>query len=145
MCRKCAELDGEGSCAIDNTPYEIGFDPVIGRITCQYNTTPCARHLCTCDEQLAFDLAANWSALNSAIMLINGFDHAATCLPKPPSGGSCAAHPATEEITTQCCGSYPNRFPFNNKGGCMSCCAGVTFNIYNHDCCGDTIASFGSC
>ena len=58
-------------------------------------------------------------SLDTTKMLPNGFDYDSRCVaePKPTgsgNGGACAA--ATGEPTTQCCGTFPNRFPFNDKG-----------------------------
>ena len=52
-------------------------------------------------------------------MATNGFDYGGTCVPEPKptgsgNGGTCAA--AMGEPTTQCCGIFPNRYPFNDKG-----------------------------
>ena len=57
--------------------------------------------------------------MDTTKMLPNGFDYDSQCVaePKPTgsgNGGACAA--ATGEPTTQCCGTFPNRFPFNDKG-----------------------------
>jgi len=147
MCRSCAEIDGAGSCGIDETPYEIGFNPATNRIDCGANTTPCQSQLCSCDEALAFSFADLWDTINDEFM--GEFDHAANCLPKVTVtsgvGGSCAEHEQTEEVATVCCGEYPSRFPYNNKGGCTSCCGAKTYNVYNKSCCDDTIQSFGTC
>ena len=45
-CRSCAGIDSGGDCAIDQTPYEIGFEPATQRIDCDSNKTPCATQLC---------------------------------------------------------------------------------------------------
>lgn len=149
MCRSCAQIDGGGSCQIDDTPYEIGFSPETGRIDCFANPTACANQLCTCDEALAYTLSTLWEEFDTELMAGNGFDHAESCSPKPvvPTGGngSCAAHEATEPAAQVCCGEYPTRFPFNNKGGCISCCGAKTYNIYNKSCCDNTIQNFGNC
>ena len=147
MCRSCAEIDGAGSCEIDNTPYEIGFNPTVGRIDCSANP-PCAERLCSCDEALGFALAGLWEEFDDANKMAEGFDHAASCQPKVTTGGgggTCGEYENTEEVATKCCGAYPSRFPYNNKGGCISCCATKTYNVYKMSCCDNTVQSFGTC
>ena len=148
MCRSCIEMDGDGSCEMENFRYQMGVS-LENRLTCDGNWIstefPCALHLCSCDEALANTFTSLWEEFDTELTTVNGFDHAASCLPKPTSGGSCAAHAATETVAQVCCGEYPTRFPFNNKGGCMSCCGAKTYNIYNHSCCDDTIQNLGNC
>lgn len=148
QCRECAEMDGGGECQIDDTPYEVGFDNVSKLITCAANT-PCAASICSCDEMLARDLSDSYSSFTPELFLGEGFDHAAECVASPPkesSGpGKCSEYENLEAIATKCCGEFPTRFPYHNKGGCISCCGSQTYNIYRTSCCDGAIESLGLC
>ena len=127
-------------------PYEIGFDPVSGRIDCSPNETACARRVCSCDEQLAYSMTQMFQLFNPEYFDANGFDHAGSCVkpvPKPVMGTGQCDH--TEEVAMKCCGEYPYRFPFNNRGGCISCCGAKTFNINKKTCCSGALEALGMC
>ena len=47
-------------------------------------------------------------------------------------GNNLAQLPANE-----CCGNYPDRFPFNSENGTRGCCHGKTFDSANLMCCVD--------
>jgi len=45
----------------------------------------------------------------------------------------------------QCCGEYPERFPYQPKTG-KACCNGISYNSYVLECChGTTLRSIGTC
>lgn len=37
----------------------------------------------------------------------------------------------------QCCGSYPNKFPYRDQNGARQCCDSSVFNTATHQCCND--------
>ena len=41
QCRACTSLDFQ-TCNPNNIAYEVGFDPVINRISCQFNPSNCS-------------------------------------------------------------------------------------------------------
>ena len=81
-----------------------------------------------------------------------GFDHANQCRsqtteddndPTDDNGGSDDGPIVNEH---QCCGTYPNRFGFMDKGGERACCGEVTYNTNKLECCnGGFLGAIGSC
>ena len=48
--------------------------------------------------------------------------------------------------STQCCGEYPERFPYKNMGANRKCCGSTTFNPSVMECCsGNDIRHLGMC
>lgn len=48
--------------------------------------------------------------------------------------------------STQCCGEYPERFPYKNMGANRKCCGSTTFNPSVMECCsGNDIRNLGMC
>ena len=147
FCRTCAGIDDSG-CSADNTPYELDLDPESQRVTCgSAQNSLCARHICSCDEHLAHLLAKNWKSIDSTLYLSQGFDHTVKCVKSESSGGSsksCLASSGTAE--PECCGEYPNRFPYNSRGGCFECCNTKTYNVYERECCANgDVRKLGQC
>lgn len=56
----------------------------------------------------------------------NGFDPAVECIVKKNGGGP---------VNKQCCGEYPDRFPFKTVGGDRKCCGRRTYNSLTLKCC----------
>jgi len=56
----------------------------------------------------------------------NGFDPAVECIVKKSGGGP---------VNKQCCGEYPDRFPFKTVGGDRKCCGNRTYNSLTLKCC----------
>jgi len=100
----------------------------------------CRRAMCECDKRLAEDLRTHfdeWSVDNHKIQ--GNFNADVQCV-KNPSGGN-------NEGPIECCGDYPNRFPFSTQGGNRQCCssAGKTYNPTVNECCGDSVEGVGNC
>jgi len=158
QCRSCTTVDSvDASCDPNSTPYEVGFDPITMRIDCAFNPSDCAINSCKCDEQLAFELTAALDDMNTDFITNqdgSGFDHANQCKASSnggsnsPGGGNGGNGNGNNgaEATTQCCGSYPNRFTYSDKGGVTQCCGDATYNSNKHDCCNNSfLAGIGSC
>jgi len=99
----------------------------------------CRRAMCECDKRLAEDLRTHfdkWTVNNHKIQ--GNFDSDAECI-KQANGGN--------EGPIECCGEYPNRFPYSTQAGNRECCssAGKTYNPAVNECCQDTIAGIGNC
>ena len=67
--------------------------------------------------------------------LTNGFD-VGTC--------QVSGNHATNDAKT-CCGSYPNRYLFNNQLGMRGCCGDMLFDVTQMSCCADQTLAFGPC
>lgn len=61
----------------------------------------------------------------------NGFDTKTEC---PTSNGI--------KSEKECCGSYPNRYPFKSYGGARACCGSATYNADMYSCCSDGSIKF---
>ncbi|CAG5078609.1 Oidioi.mRNA.OKI2018_I69.PAR.g9033.t1.cds [Oikopleura dioica] len=137
-CTQCVAHDQSGStvnvegeqlaCNWENGRYEISFDSGTGRVKCGGNG-PCGTKLCTCDDELAFELAANFDLFETAHSSLRGFEFEDECLPSSPPNGT----GIRGEL--QCCGDYPNRFPYHDKNGGRDCCVDKVFNTDEKQCC----------
>jgi hypothetical protein len=59
----------------------------------------------------------------------------------PPETTLVAPLPAT-----QCCGAYPNRFPYKTQNGGRQCCVDTTYNPLLLECCASgSLANLGTC
>merc|ERR1712025_1028949 len=140
----------DASCNIENTPYEVGFSPTTGRVDCEVNPSTCQKQICLCDEKLSFSILEKIDQFNDAYFLKNAdFNHEAECVKAPSvnsgGNGACDAQETSDAGSMQCCGEYPERFPFNDKAGCISCCDGKTYNTHKKSCCDNSIKAFGMC
>lgn len=136
------------------------------------DATACAISNC---ENDAYFLRAIFSHmafnhLNSSLSVSFGFDTAYTCRGLLAASGTTAAPfapttvvettaapettavPATTSgIPTQdCCGAFPDRYPYRPQGGARACCAGaasaVTYNTATLECCaGGYTAAITTC
>jgi len=147
-CKECMDIDFEDTCDIDNVAYEVGMDPATGRIECSANVN-CPKARCECDEALAWGIIENWGDYNLENELQNGFDFDTACQPHPKNpnngggaGGSCDN---VGDNVRRCCGEYPQRFPYDDKAGCMQCCdaASKIYNVNRHGCCGGILGTVG--
>ena len=67
----------------------------------------------------------NWSGVNLEFAYSDKFVHSAHCLPDEDK---------KSKSSSECCGDYPSRYPFNRDFN-RSCCGGRTFNPIQYDCC----------
>jgi len=102
-------------------------------LTVNGGTQNCASLACGVEKQFALEIisikASNVPAELGTYKHDNGFDPIQNC---PVTRG-------VRNPDTQCCGDYPNRFPFKTLGNVRKCCnvggVGVTFNDAAWDCC----------
>jgi len=140
-CTQCVAHDQEGSlvtvsgeqvaCNWENGRYEISFDAGTGRVDCR-NNNGCGKKLCSCDDELAFEMANNFELFETAHSSLRGFEFADECLPSSPPPGQ---GPGRGDL--QCCGDYPARFPYHDKNGERDCCVDKVFNTAEKTCCND--------
>lgn len=160
-CMDC--LDYDFGC-ITETGYPIQYEPsapIGGRVQCDNPINgDCATNACKCDEQLAFTIASLWGQQDPQFFINDSeesFDYVNKCVAAPGTGGSGGAFGTggsggvsgteidnsgnsgtscgSDELSFQCCGTYPERFVFSNQGGCRGCCGAKTFNTDKQQCC----------
>jgi len=136
---QCAIIDSENQ-GIECSPWEIQYQPGSGvgaelRTTChERNADVCAAYACTVEGQFAdnafsFLLATGGGINYDQYGHSNGFDpaHDQGCPVKVGAKGYSAEK--------QCCGAYPQRFPFKTLDGERACCGGRTYNTALLNCC----------
>ena len=97
----------------------------------------CSRALCECDKKLAEDLRAEFYEWTHNNKQSEGFDKDTVCVNNGPGG-------KTGPI--ECCGKYPNRYPYASDGGFRDCCGQKTYSIENYECCEDEqVRAVGTC
>jgi len=108
----------------------------------------------------------SFNHLNSSLSVSFGFDTAYTCrgylantgTTAAPFAGTTAdpgttAPPATTAAVTtsgiptqDCCGAFPDRFPYRPQGGARACCNGATYSTATLECCsGGFTAAITTC
>lgn len=133
---ECAMRDAEeeGTTCI---PWEVSYQSAIGGGSLTIaeecaNVNPgnnCAARACTVEGGFVanmLDYFISGNVLDQSMRHENGFDHTTFCAPKRNGGG-----PTNKE----CCGNYPDRFPFKTRGGDRKCCGTRTFNALTLSCC----------
>merc|ERR1712117_99516 len=102
--------------------------------------------------------------LNSSLSVSFGFDAAYTCRGLLAGGTTVAPFAPTTVVETtalettavpettsgipaqECCGSFPDRFPYRPQGGARACCNGVTYSTATLECCsGGFTAAITTC
>ena len=128
-CNQCTTID-ESSCSGISEVYGSPiFDQSSKSYSCPGTSGSCGHHSCQCDVALAQDLSDLSEEYSDEYHNVKGyFDHTSQCY----AGGN--AGPRTID---QCCGEYPNRFPFSSENGNLGCCNGKTFDSANLMCCSD--------
>lgn len=130
-CHQCTAIDASHCLGMSQNYGQPVFDKASGSYECPGQPNTCDHNACSCDVQLAIDLAAlateHYDVKFNAVE--GGFDIAAKC----KAGGS--ANGAGQ--TDKCCGIYPLRFPFHSDGGARGCCNGKTYDTRNMICCSD--------
>jgi len=135
LCYRCADLDskgeGKGSCNAENISYSssIGINllgPLPFSITCHDPADSCEHRSCMCDSKFISDFITA-APTPEPMYKHPSFDFNASCTT------------VESHATRECCGSYPDRRPYNaDPNSSMECCHEVT--IYNTDyltCCVD--------
>jgi len=148
-CRECINLDFSSSSTDDIWAgfwnSWIDFDYESKRFVCQ-DTNDAHRARCKCDDALAYGIVENLGSFHSYYEVLNGFDFEMYCRPHPKNpnidNGTCGNDGDNQR---KCCGEYPQRFPYDDKAGCIQCCdaASATYNVHRHSCCGAVLGSVG--
>ena len=133
QCTKCIEMDK--ICHTDETgshssgEYDIKITKYDNSFTCNMNDDKCTRSYCQCDSHMVDELvtALKEDKLNRDYVHLFGRFSPDSC----QITGSGGANP------DQCCGEYPNRYPFVSRDGIHKCCGSKLFNSDYNDCCDD--------
>jgi len=150
-CMDCLIIDHE--CSIFPVAYEAGKDGN-GDVTCNNQANDmCAESACKCDDRLVQRISEQWFNKNAEFNIndsADSFDHESRCVaaapqPKPGNGNNQCENGVADAAKKQCCGTYPDRYPYSTSEGCRQCCGAKTFNVDKHQCCDNTLAAFGSC
>jgi len=140
LCYKCAKLDYGNQCK-DTVGYSYKGYEVNGerRIRCMDEQNTCRRAICECDRRLAMDLAKLEDTASMDFHSKYGtFNFQEQCVPQC-TGSSCPKW-------DQCCGDYPERFPYNSQDGAKQCCGQKTYYKSVLSCCqGDRLQPYGTC
>jgi len=141
---KSASFVGE-VCEPWNVEYNSGFDGGFGffgteeelGLACEQRnggTQNCAYQGCIIEGNFVRDIILEVT-VNGYYDLskkhTNGFEHSLEC---PHSEGGQAGR--------ECCGTYPNRFPFSTKRGSHGCCGQSVFDVNMFTCCSDFTVQF---
>jgi len=155
-CYECAKMDHEGrNCVADQVQYNyqlnVGADhngnsiecldePNSGKNGVWSEKFSCRRSICECDKKLAEDLREHfhvWTHENHQMQ--GSFNPPTQCLKQPGQGMGA-------EGTPECCGEYPNRFPYKTQEGARMCCGDKTYDSSLFECCSEnSIAALGTC
>merc|ERR1712048_393740 len=101
----------------------------------------------------------SFNHLNSSLSVSFGFDTAYTCRGLLAATGTTIAPFApttavetTAAVTTsgipsqECCGTFPDRFPYRTQGGGRACCNGATYSTATLECCANSFtAAISTC
>lgn len=155
-CYECAKMDHEGrNCVADQVQYNyklnVGADhngnsiecldePNSGKNGAWSEKFSCRRSICECDKKLAEDLREHFHVWTRENHQMQGtFDPPSQCLKSPGQGMGA-------EGTPECCGAYPNRFPYKTQEGARMCCGDKTYDSSLFECCSEnSIAALGTC
>merc|ERR1711912_5694 len=140
------------------------FDPATDYLAeCQAlnSNDACLASACAVDADFVRSVF-NFLADNQMDMTYSGFfgfdgsdgscvsQHVGTTAVVPPvfTQAPVTAQPGvTSPPITDCCGTYPTRYPFHTQNGNVRCCdnAGATYNQNVMECCGSSVALIGAC
>lgn len=113
-CYKCIRKDSAESCDPDNVEYIANYIPEENKFFCDaFENSSCENQACLCDVEVATQMFNGFTALDNSYVNVNGFDHAASCVPMTNSG----------KRDLDCCGTFPYRWTFNTDA--RECCSGV--------------------
>ena len=136
---ECAMRDAEeeGTTCI---PWEVDYIAAVGGMPSGLtieeecvNVNPpgnnCAVRACTIEGSFVanlLDAFMTGNGMDFSNKHSNGFKVKDSCVAKKAGGG-----PTNKE----CCGSYPDRFPYKTSGGNRKCCGNRTYNTLTLKCC----------
>merc|ERR1712117_162257 len=130
------------------------------------DATACAIANCENDAYFLREIFTHmaFNHLNQSLSVSFGFDTNAVCrgilaggttvAPFQPTTQvqTTAAATTTQAVTTSsipsqdCCGSFPDRFPYRPQGGARACCNGATYNTVTLACCANGLTqAIGTC
>merc|ERR1711953_886540 len=147
-CLRCARndaSDGGYSCNPKTDSYNAISGPNF-KVKCS-SANPgddCGTHMCTCSHNLISELLEfiwDQEPYDPSKLHSEGFDRAAEC----------PVAPGNHQTTTECCGTYPARVPYNsaNKNCCTVQATGEQTHVYHptfFQCCDDgNTAAPGTC
>lgn len=127
-CNQCTTMDNKNCVGVQQKYGDILIDTDTYEFSCQSSgpVGSCEYNACSCDVNLAETLYTLANSFNQANHF-NNFD----------IGQCTTVGTGLTIIHNECCGSYPNRFPFNTENGARGCCHGKTFDSENLMCCVD--------
>lgn len=137
-CYRCNLMDTDSTCEPMKQEYYVDFRSEVMSFVCdESKNNQCQQNTCLCDVELSNKIMAyleDWDPFHSNN---KGFSPLDQCLQGNNPNGK----------PTQCCGSYPSRYPWHDKEGERGCCGGKTsFNTNFNQCCADgTVKSIGQC
>ena len=127
-------MDSDYACEPTNENYVLTLEIDSLTYTCSSTNNVCEMQACLCDLELIRSLVEKVNLLDSYFQASNGW------LPED----NCVAGEAHFPVD-QCCGSYPQRFPYSTAAG-KGCCNGKTFNSNAFECCASgSIETIGTC
>lgn len=126
-CYDCINRDDSTCDGISSTYSNVLYFSETSEISCELAGAEgsCERNACECDVKLAVSLYQSSIEFDDSYSSENGFD-TATCI---ATGGGPGFAP------DQCCGTYPDRFPFYSYDNTRGCCAGKTYDKDTLQCC----------
>lgn len=149
-------------------PWEVQYRPGTTAATIDQlesfcnalNPGDCQKQACKVEGQFVmkmYEALTRGTTFNETFLHSNGFEPSEQCVPRRSSiknnsnggGGGGGGAPTTipphsifhsTGIAKQCCGQYPNRFPYMHIENVRGCCGAHTYNPFLKDCCDDGIA-----
>lgn len=145
----CSTIDSEDAgdavtCEPWNTEYVSGFDGTFGFfgteeelvLACEQRNGAgtCENTACVVEgsfiREIILEVTIN-GYYDLSKKHANGFEHAAEC-----------PHFEGGQGRRECCGVYPNRFPYSTKRGSHSCCGQSVYDVNMFTCCSDFTVQF---
>lgn len=154
-CYKCARIDGIEEGDVCDPAIESYSAPVVKDIdnqgiwvSCESgpnNGDNCKIRTCCCDIMFAqglLDIFFSGIVFDPSLKHDLGWDFEGNC-PRPVCNDPSGYCPAPRK---ECCGEYPERFPFAPKDGARDCCINKTYNTLVLECCSDgSTKKIGQC
>lgn len=127
-CYECIGMDEESCNGFNNRYGKIVYHTSTSSLSCENagGAGSCKRNACECDLKLGLTMFQYAHEFDPEYSSENDFDPVGECV---ASGGGPGFQP------NECCGNYPERFPFYSYDGTRGCCNGKTFDAENLVCC----------
>jgi len=143
-CYKCARIDGAEEDSTCDPAFENYSAPVVKDIdnqgiwvSCESGPNAgdnCKIRSCCCDIMFAqglLDIFFSGVVFDPTLKHELGWDFEGNC-PRPTCSDPSGYCPAPVK---ECCGEYPERFPYAPKNGARGCCVNKTYNTLMLECC----------